>query len=101
MSNILVSEMRKPPVSLIFSALSDPLRLQIVKTLLEEKELPCGHCPASRSKSTMSHHFKVLIEAGIVKKREDGKTHHLSVRTEELERALPGILAVIKKAKAP
>ena len=52
-----------------------------------------------RSKSTMSHHFKVLIEAGIVKKRESGKTHHLSVRKSELEALMPGLIALLKKQR--
>jgi DNA-binding transcriptional ArsR family regulator len=90
--------MKRLSLPLIFAALGDPVRLQIVRTLLRENELPCGRCRMARSKSTMSHHFKVLMEAGIISKREAGKTHHLSVRKRELEARLPGLLALIKKA---
>jgi len=89
------------PLSLIFSALSDPVRLEIVQVLLKERELPCGHCRTGLSKSTMSHHFKVLREAGIIRKRADGKTHHISIVVEELEARLPGLLKAIRKAGGP
>jgi DNA-binding transcriptional ArsR family regulator len=93
--------LKRMRLSLIFSALSDPVRLEIVQTLLKETELPCGHCRTELSKSTMSHHFKVLREAGIIRKREEGKVHHISVRKEELEARLPGIIEALKKAGGP
>ena len=77
--------LKKMPVSAIFYALSDPARMEIILTLLEEKELSCGQCKTELSKSTMSHHFKVLREAGLIQRREEGKVHFISLLVDEIE----------------
>ncbi len=89
------------PLSHILNALSDPARLKIVKILLEKEEQPCGAFKMTISKSTLSHHFKVLREAGLIQKRGEGTTHLTSLRREEIENRFPGLLAAIAKAGAP
>ena len=92
---------KKIPLSHIFDALSDPARIEIILNLLEEKETSCGQCKSTLSKSTMSHHFKVLREAGFIQKREEGKVHFISLRLAEIEERVPGLLAMLKKCKGP
>lgn len=93
--------LKKMPLSVIFDALSDPARIEIILIILQQQEITCGQCKSPLSKSTMSHHFRVLQEAGIIQRREEGKTHYLSVRTGELEERLPGIISILKKVKRP
>jgi DNA-binding transcriptional ArsR family regulator len=91
----------KIKLSDLFYALSDPIRIKIMKTLIQEGEISCGACKASVSKSTMSHHFKVLREAGMIRKKTIGKLHFISLRKADIERRLPGILKSISFAKSP
>lgn len=97
--------LKKMPLSIIFDALSDPARIEIILFILRQQEkaeeISCGKCKSPLSKSTMSHHFRVLQEAGLIQKREKGKIHYLSIRIDELEARLPGLLAILKKVKGP
>jgi DNA-binding transcriptional ArsR family regulator len=89
------------PLSNLFAALADPVRLEILRSLLREDEVSCGQCKAPKAKSTMSHHFRVLREAGLVQRREEGTIHYMSVRRAEIEARLPGLLEALLRAKAP
>ncbi len=93
--------LRKMPLSAIFYALSDPVRVQIIRSLLEKDEISCGECKSTVSKSTMSHHFKVLRQAGLIQKREEGTVHYLSLRREEIEARLPALLKLLQQAAGP
>jgi len=87
----------------VLAALADPVRLEIVRALAAtEGELACGQIPVSVGKSTMSHHFKVLREAGIVETREDGTRRMQRLRKSDLEARFPGLLdSVLRAAGAP
>jgi DNA-binding transcriptional ArsR family regulator len=76
----------------VLHALSDPVRLQIVRALAERQEQSCSSVEASVSKSTLSHHFKVLREAGVTHTRVNGTHRLVSIRREELEQRFPGLL---------
>lgn len=76
-------------------ALSDPVRLDIVRTLAGVPEATCGDLDGGRPKSSMSHHFRVLREAGLVQTRNVGTTHMNSLRREALEGRYPGLLGAI------
>jgi len=76
-------------------ALSDPIRIGIVVQLYHEGECSCAALDAGRPKSTMSHHFRVLREAGLVETRPDGVTHMNRLCRAEIEAALPGLLDVV------
>jgi len=91
----------KIPLSAILYALSDPMRLKIVKSLLEKTEIACGEFKCNVTKSTMSHHFKVLREAGLIQNRCDGTKQLNSLRIKEIEARFPGLLKAISKADGP
>lgn len=81
-------------------ALSDPLRIQIVLSLCSQGEQPCGTIELPIAKSTASHHFKVLREAGVIHVRQDGTQRCISLRRDDLDARFPGLLdAVLKAAK--
>ena len=82
----------------VLHALSDPVRLQIVRALADREEQSCSAVESSVSKSTLSHHFKVLREAGITKTRVNGTHRYVSLRREDLESRFPGLLESVLAA---
>ncbi len=84
----------------VLYALSDPTRLEVVRQLTQEGERACGTFELPTTKATLSHHFKVLREAGITLTRVEGVYRFISLRREDLEARFPGLLpAVLKAAK--
>lgn len=79
-------------LSAILNALGDPVRLNIIKNLSNKSETTCACCNINLTKSALSHHFKVLREAGLINVRIVGKQRFLSIRYEELEERFPGLL---------
>ena len=85
----------------VLHALSDHVRLEIVRVLAEVEEIPCSSLDVAVSKSTMSHHFKVLRESGVTHTRANGTKRLVSLRERELEQRFPGLIAsVLQAAKA-
>ena len=76
-------------------ALSDPVRMEIVRCLASVVEASCGDLDGGRPKSSMSHHFRVLRDAGLVHTRNVGTTHMNSLRAAELDSRFPGLLGAI------
>jgi ArsR family transcriptional regulator len=62
-------------------ALADPTRFRMVQEIAEAGELSCGEVAArfDVSQPTISHHMKILLEAGLLVQRADGKHHYTSV----------------------
>jgi DNA-binding transcriptional ArsR family regulator len=83
----------------VLQALGDPMRLQIVAELAECGEARCGAINLPISKSTASHHFRVLREAGLTAQRIDGKNRINYLRRDELEAAFPGLLDAVLAAR--
>ncbi len=81
----------------ILYALSDPVRLSIVQQLALNGEMTCGQfCSlANKGKSTMTHHFKVLRDSGIIHTRVDGREHFTTLRLKELNSRFPSLIDTI------
>jgi DNA-binding transcriptional ArsR family regulator len=94
--------MRQPPhpdcgqLSLVavLHGLSDPARLEIVRMLAAAPERPCTdfHGLGGLTVPTLSHHLRVLREAGLTRTRIDGRRRYLSLRREDLEKRFPGVI---------
>jgi DNA-binding transcriptional ArsR family regulator len=82
----------------ILHALSDPTRMTIVETLRAAPERACGTFPVDVAPSTLTHHFRVLREAGIIRQREDGNRRWTALRGEDLETRFPRLLDAIMTA---
>ena len=82
----------------VLHALSDPVRLGIVAGLAAGKERTCGSFDVGVSKSTCTHHFRVLREAGLIQQRQQGTTRLNSLRRDDLEARFPGLLGTILQA---
>ncbi len=87
----------------VLHALSDPQRLRIVQTLAGGTEpCRCGDFNLDVTKSTMTHHFRILREAGIIEQRAEGTAKLNSLRRDDLEARFPGLLdAVLQSAAVP
>jgi DNA-binding transcriptional ArsR family regulator len=97
-----VREIRHPPVSEldlanILRTLGDPIRLEIVLLLFDDRERTCTAVgdivgiPAS----TLSYHLRLLREAGVTRTRAEGTERHVSLRRDDLEETFPGLLEVL------
>jgi DNA-binding transcriptional ArsR family regulator len=86
-------------LSAVLHALSDPVRLRIVATLAaDDDEQTCGSFDVPVTKSTCTHHFKVLREAGVINQRQQGAARLNTLRRDDLEARFPGLLATILEA---
>ncbi|MFJ1624267.1 ArsR/SmtB family transcription factor [Streptomyces sp. NPDC088190] len=80
-------------VEAVLHALSDPMRLRIVRELAAaESELTCSCFDLPVSKSTSTHHFRVLRESGIVQQIYRGTAKMNGLRRDDLEALFPGLL---------
>jgi DNA-binding transcriptional ArsR family regulator len=80
----------------VLAAVSDPVRLEMVRRMAEiAAPAACGSLYDSIGKSTASHHFKLLREAGVIESSTvNGKTHQ-RLRYDEVEASYPGVLRSI------
>jgi DNA-binding transcriptional ArsR family regulator len=89
-------------LSAVLHALSDPVRLQIVAGLAAALcERSCGSFHVPVTKSTCTHHFKVLREAGIIQQRQEGTSRLNTLRVDDLEARFPGVLGSILRSAQP
>lgn len=85
----------------VLNALSDPLRLEIVRKLNEHEE----QCPSDflmmTTKQNLMHHFKVLREAGLVMSRYEGRNKFTRLRRALIDDMFPGLIDSVLKAAEP
>ncbi len=84
----------------VLHALSDSIRLDIVRHLARVEAASCGELDGGRPKSTVSHHFKVLRESGLVHTENTGTLHMNTLRRADMERRFPGLLTAILAQQA-
>ena len=102
-----MSAMEFPPaekldLSRVMYALSDPTRLEIVRELAgaRGRGLTCCALQGARPKSSMSHHFKILRQAGVIETQVEGKEHYNRLRSADLETRFPGLIKSVTRALA-
>jgi DNA-binding transcriptional ArsR family regulator len=82
----------------VLAALADPMRLRIVKSLVAKDEcMSCTEaapCP-DMAKSTLSNHFRILREAGLVRTSKQGVEHRNVLREEDINARFPKLLKTI------
>ena len=85
----------------VLHALSDPVRLGIVRELDRRGEESCAALGIRVSKATLSHHFRVLREAGVIRTRAAGTARISALRRDDMDELFPGLLeAVLQPARA-
>ena len=86
----------------VLHALSDPMRLTIVAKLAAEGgEHTCNSFNLPIVKSTCTHHFRVLREAGLIRQRVVGTKRVNSLRRDDLEHRFPGLLDAVLRGATP
>ncbi|EST20400.1 ArsR/SmtB family transcription factor [Streptomyces roseochromogenus] len=83
----------------VLHALSDPMRLRIVRELAAaEGELSCSHFDLPVTKSTTTHHFRVLRESGVIRQVYRGTAKMNALRRPDLDRLFPDLLDTLLAA---
>lgn len=78
----------------VLSALSDPIRRDILRQIASNGPQFCGDLDLKYdvAKSTMSYHFKVLRESGLMHTEAIGKHRRITRRDSVIEKLFPGLL---------
>ncbi|TDD70004.1 ArsR/SmtB family transcription factor [Actinomadura rubrisoli] len=82
----------------VLSALGNTLRLRIIGVLSDGGEHSCGSILDGVSKSTLTHHWRVLRDSGVIWQRPSGRENLLSLRREDLDARFPGLLPALLSA---
>ncbi|MEV5883807.1 helix-turn-helix domain-containing protein [Streptomyces sp. NPDC052020] len=85
----------------VLHALADPMRLRIVRELAADgDELSCSHFDLPVTKSTTTHHFRVLRESGVIRQTYRGTAKMNALRRDDLDDLFPGLLDALLAAAA-
>jgi len=83
----------------VLHALADPVRLEIVRALASGCEVRCGAFELPVTKSTRTHHFRVLRESGVIEQQTAGTAVVNRLRRDDLDRRFPGLLDSVLSAR--
>ena len=88
----------------VLGALADPMRLRIVRFLYDNRG-NCASCAEAApcpkmAKSTLSNHFRILREAGLIRTVKQGVEHRSVLREEDINARFPGLLKLVLKLAA-
>jgi DNA-binding transcriptional ArsR family regulator len=93
------------PLASVLHALSDPARLEIVRTLdadlaAEGEGLACNcAAPEGLPRATISNHFTILRGAGLIEARKEGTKVIHRLRRNEVDSRFPGLLDAVLHAE--
>lgn len=82
----------------VLRALADPTRRGILRLLMTEGDRPCGTFGLSVAPSTLSHHFRALREAGLIRQWDEGRKRMNTLRLDELDARFPGLVTAVLSA---
>ena len=91
-------EVKEMELRAVLSALADDHRRSVIVTLLrqpEDTERTCLSFDLPVSKSTLTHHFRVLREAGLIRQVDRGNSRKVRLRRADLEQRFPGLLSLL------
>ena len=87
----------------VLAALADPHRLAAVRFVARHGESCCSEiiqqAGLAMTKSTFSHHLRILREAGVLTKRIQGTKGYTTLRKDDLDRRFPGLIDAIIDAE--
>jgi DNA-binding transcriptional ArsR family regulator len=101
MTEVIEPAIETVTIDVVLSALADPVRLTFVRALDAAGDWTCGsdvlkNTGVTIGKSTLSHHIKVLRDAGLIRTRVDGVRRLTRLRYDEVEQRFPGLLTMLR-----
>jgi DNA-binding transcriptional ArsR family regulator len=94
-ASIAHPEIHAVAIDEVLHALADPTRRKIVRMLLAEGDRACGTFGLPVAASTLSHHFRALRKAGILRQYDDGRQRMNTLRLDELDTRFPGLVSTV------
>ncbi|MEU4537219.1 metalloregulator ArsR/SmtB family transcription factor [Streptosporangium sp. NPDC023825] len=91
-------ELGEIALTTVMAALSDPIRVGLVRVLADGRERGWGELRAPVAKSTLSHHLRVLRDAGLTRTRQEGTRCYVVLRREDLQARFPGLVRTVLAA---
>ncbi|MFE2418900.1 ArsR/SmtB family transcription factor [Streptomyces hokutonensis] len=85
----------------VLQALGDPVRLSLLKVYATGERFSCAPDAlgvAHLHKSTVSHHMKIMREAGLTSTRAVGRNRYVQLRRDDLDARFPGLLDSLLKS---
>ncbi len=81
-------------IEAVLQALADPIRLRFVRELAARgcAGAPCGSIELPVTKSTRTHHLRILRESGVIHMRPEGTARISTLRRDDLDALYPGLL---------
>jgi hypothetical protein len=82
----------------LLAALADPQRRRVIAELVRAEPLTERTCVSFGlpvSKASLTHHFRVLREAGLIRQVDRGNSRAAQLRRDEIEARFPGLLALV------
>lgn len=82
----------------VLAALADPHRRFVVATLARlpaDTERTCASFNLPVGKASLTHHFRVLRHAGLVRQVDRGNSRTAKLRVDDLEARFPGLLTIV------
>src|SRR5260370_35310328 len=96
--------MTRSRVEKISKALADAPRLRIFEAIsAKEEQMTCGEIVSMRgvTHATVSHHLKILKQAGLISCPRQGQFVHSQAIPETLEAYTPALIQLGRGTKAP
>lgn len=87
-----ISEIAMPRV---LFALSEPLRLTMVRILADRGEVDSIELGPDLPRSTLTHHTSLLRESGVVFVRAEGRKCMIRLRRDDLQARFPGLIDTV------
>ncbi|XUL90114.1 ArsR/SmtB family transcription factor [Streptomyces galilaeus] len=85
----------------VLQALGDPVRLGLLKVYATGERFSCAPDAlgvAHLHKSTVSHHMRIMREAGLTSTRAVGRNRYVQLRRDDLDARFPGLLDSLIKS---
>lgn len=87
----------------VLAALADPHRRSVVAALLKQPEgteRTCVSFALPVSKSTLTYHFRMLREAGLIRQVDRGNSRKVRLRKADIDQRFPGLLQMLRDEDA-
>ncbi|WP_330358854.1 helix-turn-helix domain-containing protein [Streptomyces chartreusis] len=84
----------------VLAALGHSVRIRIVRALVSGSEIYCGEILPDLPRSSLTHHWRVLRESGVIRQRPEGRKLYLTLRRDDLDLRFPGLVDIVLASTA-